>query len=51
MKMYVSKQRRMLENELLNYLRRYRFFASRFKYISDLDNIIKDIVEELKSDI
>lgn len=47
----VSKERRRLEKELLFYLRKYRFFQSRFTHNSDLDWIIAQIVEELKSDI
>ncbi|MFA5650598.1 MAG: hypothetical protein WC914_05600 [Proteiniphilum sp.] len=48
---YVSKERRRLEEELLFYLRRYRFFQSRFARKDDLDWIISQIVDELKSDI
>ena len=51
MKQDVSKERRKLENELLFYLRKYRFFQSRFTHKDDLDWIITQIVEELKSDI
>ena len=51
MKEYVSKKRKQLEKELLYYLRKYRFFASRFKHIEDLDSIINEIIEELKTDI
>lgn len=48
---YVSKERRKLEKELLMYLRKYRFYSSRFKRISDLDIIIDEIVKELKKDV
>jgi len=51
MKEYVSKKRRQIEKELLFYLRKYRYFSSRFRYIDDLDSIINDIVEELKKDV
>jgi len=51
MKEYVSKKRRQLEKELLYYLRKYRFFSSRFKYIEDLESIINEIIKELKSDV
>ena len=51
MKQYVSKKRRQLEKELLFYLRKYRFFTSRFKNIKDLESIIDEIIEELKSDV
>jgi hypothetical protein len=51
MKEYVSKKRRQLEKELLYYLRKYRFFSSRFKHIEDLESIINEIIEELKSDV
>ncbi len=51
MKEYLSKERRRLEKELLLYLRKYRFYSSRFKRLSDLDSIINEIVNELKSDI
>lgn len=51
MKEYVSKERRKLEKELLLYLRKYRFYSSRFKNISDLDGIIDDIVNDLKKDV
>jgi hypothetical protein len=40
MKEYLSKERRRLEKELLLYLRKYRFYSSRFKRLSDLDAII-----------
>ena len=50
-KEYVSKERRRIEKELLYYLRKYRFFASRFRDIRDFDSIINDIIEQLKSDI
>jgi len=48
---YVSKARRRLEKELLIYLRKYRFYSSRFKRIDDLDGIIHQIVNELKKDV
>lgn len=48
---YVSKERRKLEKELLMYLRKYRFYSTRFKRISDLDSIIDEIVKELKRDV
>ena len=48
---HVSKKRRKIENELLFYLRNYRFFASRFQHINELDQLISDIVEEKKSDV
>lgn len=48
MKQYVSKERERLEQELLFYLRKSRFFRCRFTYKEDLDKIISDIVEELK---
>jgi len=51
MKEYVSKKRRQLEKELLYYLRKYRFFSLRFKHIEDLESIINEIIEELKSDV
>jgi hypothetical protein len=51
MKEYVSKERRRLEKELLMYLRKYRFYSTRFHNISDLETIINDIVNELKSDV
>lgn len=51
MKKYVSKKRREVEKELLMYLRNYRFFKSRFTHKNELDSLINDIVEELKSDI
>jgi len=51
MKEYVSKKRRNLEKELLYYLRKYRFFSSRFRNIKDLESIINEIIEELKSDV
>jgi len=51
MKEYVSKKRRQLEKELLFYLRKYRFFSSRFKNTEDLESIINEIVEELKTDV
>jgi hypothetical protein len=51
MKEYVSKKRRKIENELLFYLRRYRFFASRFRDIRDFDAIIDEIIGQLKSDV
>jgi hypothetical protein len=51
MKEDVSKKRRQIENELLFYLRRYRFFASRFRDIKDFDAIINEIIEQLKSDV
>ena len=50
MKEHVSKKRREIEKELLFYLRRYRFFASRFRDIRDFDAIINAIIEQLKSD-
>ena len=49
--MYISKERRRLEQELLTYLRKYRFYKSRFRNIKDLEFVINSIVEELKSDI
>lgn len=51
MNKYLSKQRREVEKELLMYLRNYRFFRARFKNTDELDKLISDIVEELKSDI
>jgi len=51
MKEYVSKKRRELEKELLYYLRKYRFFSSRFRHIEDLESTISEIVEELKTDV
>lgn len=51
MKEYVSKERRRIEKELLLYLRKYRFYASRFKRLNDLDTIINEIVNKLKRDI
>jgi hypothetical protein len=51
MKEYVSKERRKIEKELLFYLRRHRFFASRFRNIKDFDAIINEIIEQLKSDV
>lgn len=51
MKKYISKERREVEKELLMYLRNYRFFCSRFTFKDELDKLINDIVEELKSDI
>ena len=51
MKDYVSKERRRIEKELLYYLRKYRFFASRFRDLRDFDSIINDIIEQLKSDV
>lgn len=51
MKNYVSKERRQLEKELLFYLRKFRFFSVRFKQIDDLNKLIAEIVEELKSDV
>ena len=51
MKEYISKERRRIEKELLLYLRKYRFYASRFKRLNDLDSIINEIVNELKRDI
>jgi hypothetical protein len=48
---YVSKERKKIEQELLYYLRNYRFFESRFRDIRDLNAIIDDIVEQLKSDV
>jgi len=51
MKEYVSKKRRQLEKELLFYLRKYRFYAVRFRNIEDLESIINEIIEELKSDV
>jgi hypothetical protein len=51
MTVYISKERRKLEKELLLYLRKYRFYATRFKKLSDLESIINEIVNELKRDI
>jgi very-short-patch-repair endonuclease len=51
MNAYISRERRKLEKELLLYLRKYRFYASRFKRLQDLDSIINEIVCELKRDI
>ena len=48
---YVSKERKKIEQELLYYLRNYRFFELRFRDIRDLNAIIYGIVEELKSDV
>lgn len=48
---YVSEERKRLERELLNYLRNWRFFVARFKHIEDLEVIVNQIVDELKSDI
>ncbi len=50
MKENISKERRRIEKELLFYLRRYRFYASRFKRLNYLDSIINEIVNELKRD-
>jgi len=50
-KEYVSKERRRIEKELLFYLRKYRYFSSKFRYIEDLDFVINDIVDELKKDV
>lgn len=50
MKDYVSKKRREIEKNLLFYLRRYRFFSSKFEDSRDLDAFINDIIEQLKSD-
>jgi len=47
----VSKERKRAEDELLNYLRNWRYFASRFRQIENLETIINDIVEYLKSDV
>jgi hypothetical protein len=51
MREYISKERRRVEKELILYLRKYRFYASRFKRLNDLDTIINEIVNELKRDI
>ena len=51
MKRFVSKERKRAEEELLNYLRNWRFFTSRFRKIEDLELIIDGIVEYLKSDV
>ena len=51
MKEYVSKERRRIEKELLFYLRKYRYFTTKFRHIEDLDSIINEIVEELKRDV
>jgi hypothetical protein len=51
MKEYISKERRKIEKELLFYLRRYRFFSTRFRNINDFDSIINNIIEELKKDV
>jgi len=51
MKEYVSKKRRQIEKELLFYLRKYRYFTTKFRHIEDLDSIINEIVEELKRDV
>ena len=48
---FVSKERRKIEQELLYYLRNYRFFESRFRDIRDFDSIIDGIIEQLKSDV
>ncbi len=48
---YVSKERKRLEKELLMYLRKYRYFKSVFRFQTDLDDIINQIVQELKRDI
>lgn len=48
---YVSKERKRLEKELLMYLRKYRYFRSVFSYQYDLDQVITEIVNELKRDI
>ncbi len=50
MREYVSKKRRTIEKELLLYLRKYRFYASRFHNREVLDKLIDDIVNELKGD-
>jgi hypothetical protein len=51
MTVYISKERRKLEKELLLYLRKYRFYATRFKKLGDMESIINEIVNELKRDI
>ena len=51
MKEYISKKRRQIEKELLFYLRKYRYFTTKFRRIEDLDSIINEIVEELKRDV
>lgn len=51
MKEYVSKERRKLEKELLMYLRKYRYFSVRFTRLQDLDEIINEVVNELKKDV
>jgi len=51
MREFISKKRRQLEKELLFYLRKYKFFTLRFKNIKDLESIINEIIEELKTDI
>ena len=48
---YVSKERKKVEQELLHYLRNYRFFESRFRDIKNFDSIIEDIIEHLKTDV
>ncbi len=48
---YVSKERKRLEKELLMYLRKYRYFKSVFRFQPDLDDIINQIVQELKRDL
>lgn len=46
---YISKERKRIEKELILYLRKYRFYSMRFKNINELDQIINDIVNELKT--
>jgi hypothetical protein len=48
---YVSKERKKIEQELLHYLRNFRFYESRFKDIKDFEAIIDDLIKELKSDV
>ena len=47
---YVSKERRKIEDELLFFLRKYKFLSARFKNTKDFDDMIDDIVEELKKE-
>lgn len=51
MKKYVSKERKRIEQDLLYYLRNYRFFTSRFRDARDFESIINGLIEELKSDV
>ena len=48
---YVSKERKKIEQELLHYLRNFRFYESRFRDMRDFNAIIENLIEELKSDV